>query len=133
MTVLSKPRFFKSPVTILTRDQLINRLQLIANVQEGQTINVTSQTIGDHSSWYSSWNRWLHSESRRLTLEFILLAESQLPIYLGDPELLELLPKVSQGLHYLTITYQKDPEMISSLNRVIEYVETLIPTEPELD
>lgn len=133
MPVLSKLRIFKTPIAILTRDQLVMRLRLIAQLQDGQTINVTTHTIGDHSTWFSSWNRWFHSESRRLTLEYVLLTESQLPVYNDDPEVLELMDHVRQGLQHLVKTYENDDLMVRELTRVIEYVSSLIPAETPME
>jgi hypothetical protein len=101
-------------------------LKLLADLNPGDTINVSTMSIVKHNSYYTSIKRWVFSENRHKTLiqieNSISDALFSLKSKFNMPLFQELL-KSSTGLQSLLITYHGDEVSMFRLMKCIKIIE----------
>jgi hypothetical protein len=93
---------------------LINNLQLIGAIDQGQTISTSSMKIVPRKSWITTINRYRHQDSREKTIKFIKETVEQTIHLITEVPLVKnsYLPHLigaKSGIQNLAYTYRSDP------------------------
>jgi hypothetical protein len=111
-----------------TLQELLVRLKWISNIKRGQKMNLSNLTYSD-PTWYESFKRFVSSESRSYTIEYLknnvtsaldIISEYRDSVFIIT--ILEHLQNSVVGLQNLLETYKNDPEFHCRISTIIENI-----------
>ena len=110
---------------------VIQDLTFLSKIQPGDKISLNSRTYIPKNSWFSSFYRYLHDDSRTKTLDFLRSLHTrcmELVLSLSHSDLSSLhthISNASLGISNLKHTYKYDPSTLNSLDEIISLFSNL--------
>jgi len=102
-------------------DELIEQnLKILSELKPYEKLWITDNTIIVDNFWFQSYQRWMNSQSRDVTIETITkLFNYILQNKKNDSKIMELLKQTKSGLQSLLITYPDKMENIDKLLKLL--------------
>lgn len=102
-------------------DELIEQnLKILSELKPYEKLWITDNTIIVDNFWFQSYQRWMNSQSRDVTIETITkLFNYILQNKKNDSKIMELLKQTKSGLQNLLITYPDKMENIDKLLKLL--------------
>lgn len=103
---------------------LSKRLNLLASIQPGYTLNTHKRTLVYHSGWSSATIRAWYAENRQKTIFFVEdTLEQAIRSLTSEVALLPLLKQAKIGISNLKITYEGDTEITQRIENCLTRLE----------
>lgn len=106
--------------------QILSNLSVIGSIQKDQTFSISTMSIVDHNSWFTSAWRYYYGENREKTVDFIInIFHEAFKLCQNKPSklIIEGITNSLVGIINLKETYKKDANIYLTIGDLIIWIE----------